>query len=196
MLIKINDRVQVESSQGVDFKPDETYGNKIVIDGKELLIKEEIANSIETDVRPDGERPIETLHRRSGDGWNYVRLSSAPIAEMMAKGSNESIAGIMEIKMIGLAFCVETGADTILMIYQPVGMRSDGYDEYYSTFQRIAKAAKALVINGQKLNLAVSDSNETADKIRPVFGKAIEEHISIAPVIEAKIPLNITFTSM
>lgn len=196
MLIKVNDRIQVDSSQGVDFKPDETYGNKIVIDGKELLIKEETANSIETDVRPDGEKPMETLHRRSGDGWNYVKLSSAPIAEMMAKGSNESIAGIMEIKMIGLAFCVETSPDTILMLYQPVGLRSDGYEEYYSTFQLMIKAAESLVINGQKLNLTVSNSNEVADKIRPVFGKAIEEHISIAPVIEAKVPLHITFTPM
>ncbi len=196
MLIQINDHIQLDSSIGLDFKPDETYGDKIVIDDDELLIHEEEANSIENDKRPDDERPIQTLHRRSGEGWQYFRISSEPIAEMMAKGKHESIAGLINIKQVGLALCVETGPDTLLTVFRPVGFRTDSWDEYYSVFDRMIKIAKSLVINGERLNLSIANSDEIANKIRPEFGPPIEDRIDICPVVKAKVPLNITITPM
>ena len=194
MLIQINDHVQLDSSLGFDFKPDETYGDKIVIDGDELLVQEEEANSIESDMRPDDETPIETLHRRSGEGWQYLRISSEPIAEMMVKGKHESIAGIVTIKQIGIALCIETGPDNLLTVFRPVGFRTDSWDEYYSAFDQMIRTAKSLIINGRRLSLSCPSSDEIASKMRPEFGPPLEEAISICPVVKAKVPLNITVT--
>ena len=189
MLIQINERVQLDPSSGFDFKPNKTYGNKLIKGKTEILIKEQVANSTGKDKRPASERPIETLHRRSGEGWNYCKLSSDPIAEMMVKGSHEII--VSALKMIGVAICIETGPDTILMLYQVVGERIDITHEYKETVRIMLKAAESLIINGERLKLSVADIDETARKLYPVFGAPTTEHIDIAPVIEARNDLKI-----
>ena len=37
MLIQINDHIQLDSSIGLDFKPDETYGDKVIIDDQDFF---------------------------------------------------------------------------------------------------------------------------------------------------------------
>lgn len=197
MLITINDHVQLDSSTGFHFEQNEMYGDRIYYGENEkdiTIISEKIANSTDDDCRPATELPLDTVHRRNecyiGSGWKYFMISASPRAEMMANSDYWQIKEIdFSTKMIGVSLCIETSKDKILLLHKPIAINSpidinnEIYDDYFSTCNVLMEIGKALVINGQRLTLTISDSKTVAKTILPGFGPPTEEHVSVVPKI-------------
>lgn len=187
MIKSINDHIQLDCNGIVDYKlATDATGNKIVCGWKEAVVEEQEANSTNEDPIPSYEKPLDTLHRRSGGGWKYLAISNSPRAEIMVKGGSADLGGSV-MKQYGMALCVESGPRSILQVYLPVGTM---FDEHEDACKLMLEAAKALIINGKRLSLLKTNLGEISRALIPEYrpGDGLAD---LVPVIQADEPVSV-----